>query len=279
MEVRGSHTVAIARERVWQLLTDHEVLARVTPGVTHMEPHGDGRFHATMRLGIGPLRGTFEGSLELRDLVETMTLDIEGAGGPATTMDSEQRPNILFVFSDQQRYGALGANGNPIVQTPAIDSLAAQGMVCDNMFSNHPLCSPYRAILLTGCYAWNNLVIDNEYRPRRDIPTLPSTLREHGYGTGQVGTFHLGEGPYPPEDHYGLDYLAAPDLHSDGGYFNQRYLENESGPTTIDGWGPEVETDLAIRFMERHLDARPADPFALFVSWRPPHRPYTAVSQ
>ncbi len=84
MEVRGSHTVAIARERVWQLLTDHEVLARVTPGVTHMEPHGDGRFHATLRLGIGPLRGTFEGFLELRDLVEpeTMTLDIEGAGGP-----------------------------------------------------------------------------------------------------------------------------------------------------------------------------------------------------
>ena len=189
-------------------------------------------------------------------------------------MDSEQRPNILFVFSDQQRYSALGANGNPIVQTPAIDSLAAQGMVCDNMFSNHPLCSPYRAILLTGHYAWSNLVIDNEYRPRRDIPTLPGTLREHGYGTAQVGTFHLGEGPYPPEDRYGLDYLAAPDLHSGGGFFNKHYYQNESGPTIIDGWGPEVETDLAIRFMERHLDAQPDDPFALFVSWRPPHWPY-----
>ena len=110
-------------------------------------------------------------------------------------MSSMQRPNILFVFSDQQRYSALGANGNRIVQTPTIDRLAAEGMVCDNVFSNHPLCSPYRAILLTGRYAWQNLVIDNEYRPRGDIPTLPATLRDHGYGTGHVGTFHLGRGP------------------------------------------------------------------------------------
>ena len=127
------------------------------------------------------------------------------------------RPNILFVFSDQQRYSALGCNGNSVVRTPSIDRLAAEGMVCDNMFSNHPLCSPYRAILLTGRYGWQNLVIDNEYRPRTDIPTLPGTLREHGYGTGQVGTFHLGKGPYPEEERYGLDYLAA--LHGGSGFF------------------------------------------------------------
>ena len=176
-----------------------------------------------------------------------------------------QRPNILFVFSDQQRYSALGCNGNRVVQTPSIDRLASEGMVCDNMFSNHPLCSPYRAILLTGRYGWQNLVIDNEYRPRTDIPTLPSTLRDHGYGTGHVGTFHLGKGPYPEEERYGLDYLAA--LHGGSGYFNCSYYENESGPTILEGWAPEVETNLAIRFMERHLDSRPEDPFALFVSW------------
>ena len=184
----------------------------------------------------------------------------------------KQRPNILFVFSDQQRYSALGTNGNRVVQTPALDRLAGEGMACDNMFSNHPLCSPYRAILLTGRYGWQNLVIDNEYRPRRDIPTLPGALRERGYGTGHVGTFHLGKGPYAEADRYGLDYLAA--LHGGRGYFDRSYYENESGPTFFDGWAPEVETDLAIRFMARHLDARPDDPFALFVSWRPPHWPY-----
>ena len=181
-------------------------------------------------------------------------------------------PNILFVFSDQQRYSALGANGNEVVKTPFLDGLASEGMACDRMFSNHPLCSPYRAILLTGQYGWRNGVIDNEYRPRRDIPTLPGVLREHGYGTGHVGTFHLGKGPYFEEDRYGLDYLAA--VQAGRGYFDVSYYENETGPTEFKGWGPEVEADLAIRFMERHLENRPDDPFALFVSWRPPHWPY-----
>ena len=74
-----------------------------------------------------------------------------------------ERPNIVFVFSDQQRYSAVGANGNPVVETPHLDAMANQGMVCDNFFSNHPLCSPYRAILLTGQYGWRNGVIDKTY--------------------------------------------------------------------------------------------------------------------
>ncbi|MEM7029476.1 MAG: sulfatase [Chloroflexota bacterium] len=189
-------------------------------------------------------------------------------------MCANQRPNILFVFSDQQRYSALGANGNTIVQTPAIDQLASEGMVCDNMFSNHPLCSPYRAILLTGRYAWQNLVIDNEYRPRRDIPTLPSRLRDAGYGTGHIGTFHLGKAPYSEADRYGLDYLAALSVSGGSGFFDRSYDINEAEPQLFKGWAPTAETDLAIQFMERHLDNQPDDPFALFISWRPPHWPY-----
>jgi arylsulfatase A-like enzyme len=183
-----------------------------------------------------------------------------------------KRPNIVFVFSDQQRYSALGANGNTVVETPNLDAMAEQGMVCDNFYSNHPLCSPYRAILLTGQYGWRNGVIDNEYRPRRDIPTLPGTLRENGYETAHIGTFHLGKGPYGADDRYGLDYLAA--LHDGPGFFDRSYYENESGPTRYEGWAPSVETDLSIQFMEQHLENRPDDPFALFLSWRPPHWPY-----
>ena len=190
-------------------------------------------------------------------------------------MSNEKRPNILFVFSDQQRYSALGANGNDIIQTPVLDAMAAEGMVCDNMFSNHPLCSPYRAILLTGRYGWQNLVIDNEYSPRRDIPTLPGTLREHGYGTAHVGTWHLGKGPYGDDNRYGLDYLAAlAGGRGRGAYFDRTYYENDEGPNFYGGWAPTNETDLAIQFIEKHLNARTDDPFAVFVSWRPPHWPY-----
>ncbi|HAA78054.1 TPA: hypothetical protein DCE37_23395 [Candidatus Latescibacteria bacterium] len=182
------------------------------------------------------------------------------------------RPNIVLVFSDQQRHSALGANGNTVVRTPNIDAMAADGMVCDNYFSNHPLCSPFRAILLTGQFGWRNGVIDNEYRPRRDIPTLPGMLSDSGYATAHVGTFHLGRGPYPEADRYGIDYLAA--LHDGPGFFDRSYFENEEGPTKYEGWAPTVETDLSIGFIERHLEKRPDDPFALFLSWRPPHWPY-----
>ncbi|MXY52873.1 MAG: sulfatase-like hydrolase/transferase, partial [Gammaproteobacteria bacterium] len=181
--------------------------------------------------------------------------------------------NVLFVFSDQQRHSSLGAYGNQVVQTPNLDRMAAEGMVCESMFSNHPLCSPFRAILLTGRYGWRNGVIDNEYEPFRDIPTLPGELKSAGYHTGHIGVWHLGVPPYPEQDRYGLDYLAAV-AGVGGNYFDQRYHENETGPTLHEGWSPVVETDLAIRFMERHLEERASDPFALFVSWRPPHWPY-----
>ena len=181
--------------------------------------------------------------------------------------------NILFVFSDQQRHSSLGAYGNSVVQTPNLDRMAAEGMVCESMFSNHPLCSPFRAILLTGRYGWRNGVIDNEYEPFRDIPTLPGELKAAGYHTGHIGVWHLGMPPYPEQDRYGLDYLAAV-AGVGGNYFNQRYHENETGPTLHEGWSPVVETNLAIAFLERHLEERAGDPFALFVSWRPPHWPY-----
>ena len=181
--------------------------------------------------------------------------------------------NLLFVFSDQQRYTALGTNGNTVVQTPNIDRMGAQGMVCDNYFSNHPLCSPFRAILLTGQYGWRNGVIDNEYEPFRDIPTFPGTLKDAGYRTGHIGVWHLGVGPYPEEDRYGLDYLMA--VNGIGGnYFDQPYYDNESGPTSHEGWSPTVETDHAISFMAQHKAEDSNNPFALFLSWRPPHWPY-----
>ena len=181
--------------------------------------------------------------------------------------------NLLFVFSDQQRYSAVGANGNQVVSTPNLDRMAEEGMVCERMFSHHRLCSPFRAILLTGRYGWRNGVIDNEYEPFRDIPTFLGVLRAAGYHTGHIGVWHLGIPPYPADNRYGVEYLVAVE-GTGGNYFDQRYFENERGPTLYDGWSPVVETELAIKYMENHKTEREDDPFALFVSWRRPHRPY-----
>ena len=81
---------------------------------------------------------------------------------------SEQKvtPNLLFIFPDQLRNSALGMSNEDPVITPNIDQLAKEGMVIANAISNFPLCSPYRAMLMTGKLPYNNLVLTNRITSR-----------------------------------------------------------------------------------------------------------------
>lgn len=183
-----------------------------------------------------------------------------------------RHPNIVFVFSDQQRYSAVGCSGNDIVQTPHLDRLAAEGAFFEQAFSACPICSPYRAQVLTGKYPHKNGVVDNEYRLFDHQVTLPQALQRSGYKTAFVGKWHLGYGPYTEEKRYGFDYVAAYNCNHQ--YYEIEYHENESGPYKIADWAPRGETDLAIRFMERHRQNDSDVPFCLVLSWGPPHWPY-----
>jgi arylsulfatase A-like enzyme len=183
-----------------------------------------------------------------------------------------KKPNILFVFADQLRYSALGSSGNRVVRTPNFDRLASEGLVFDNALANHPLCSPYRANILTGKYGFANGVPDNEYVLWDNQVTLAQALKAAGYHTGYVGKWHLGTGPYTPKMRYGFDYLFAsncPNRH-----YGAAYFRNEAGPIKIDKFCPEGETDEAIQFMENHVKTQGDSPFALVMSWEPPHWPY-----
>jgi arylsulfatase A-like enzyme len=194
------------------------------------------------------------------------------ATAAAPTDSRGYKPNILFVFADQLRYAALGSSGNQIVRTPNLDRLASQGMTFDRAFSSHPLCSPYRAHIMTGKYGHLTGVIDNEYRLKTDQVTLPQVLKGAGYHTGFVGKWHLGYGPYTEDKRYGFDYMAAYDCQH--AYYTTSYYENDRGPIKIDKWAPEGETDVAIRFIEEHARSKKGVPFALVMSWAPPHWPY-----
>ena len=113
-------------------------------------------------------------------------------------------PNILFVFADQLRYSGLGCSGNRVVRTPAIDRLAREGVVFDQAFSGCPICSPYRAQLLTGRYSHANGVLCNQYRLFDGQRTIADVLGDAGYRTAYVGKWHLGNGPYTPDKRYGF---------------------------------------------------------------------------
>ena len=181
-------------------------------------------------------------------------------------MDS---PNILFVFADQLRYTALGLNGNPVVRTPHLDGLAADGLVFDQAFSSCPICSPYRGQILTGRYSHANGVVCNEYRMADDQVTIAHALREHGYRTAYIGKLHLNHGPYPEAKRLGFDDMIAYNCtHS---YYKVRYFRNEEGPIPMPGYAPQGETDLTLGYIREHRAAHPDQPFCIFLSWGPPH--------
>ena len=185
---------------------------------------------------------------------------------------NSKKPNIIFIFSDQQRYHTMGCTGNPVIQTPAFDRLAAEGVLFRQAFSSCPICSPYRAQVLTGRYSHVNGVPDNEYQLATDQTTLAQALKGAGYRTGYIGKWHLGEGPYTPEKRYGFDYMAANNCDHD--HDSIHYYENEAGPFTIESWGPEGLTDMAMAFIQDHRKQQQDEPFFVMMSWSPPHWPY-----
>ena len=101
------------------------------------------------------------------------------------------RPHILIVHADQHRYDCLGAYGNPDVQTPSIDALAADGVRYTNSFCPFPVCTPSRYSLLSGLYVHQHLGWNNHCTLPHGIATFPRVLRESGYRTAAVGKMHF----------------------------------------------------------------------------------------
>jgi arylsulfatase A-like enzyme len=221
-------------------------------------------------------------SMTRRDFVvatgaASTSLLLNGCEQPAKAISGQsgkvwKKPNIVFVFADQLRYTAMGCCGNEIVKTPNFDRMASQGIIFDNCCANHPLCSPYRANLITGKYGFANGVPDNEYLLWDNQVTLPRALKPVGYNTAFIGKWHLGHGPYPEDGRHGFDYMAA--YNCQHSYYKTTYHENETDKMRIQKFAPEGETDLAIKFMENHLAKKDSNPFALFMGWGPPHWPY-----
>ena len=108
-----------------------------------------------------------------------------GAGLPMAeargqTAERKRRPNIVYVFADQMRSHVLGCYGNGQVQTANIDRIAREGVRFENALSTWPVCSPYRAMLLTGMYPMRNGTVSNDTAVRRDVPTLAQACNEAG---------------------------------------------------------------------------------------------------
>ena len=221
---------------------------------------------------------------------------------PPPRVETARRPNLLFLLADQWRGQALGFLGQEKVQTPHLDAMAREGLVLTEAVSNYPVCSPYRAMLMSGQYPFQNGVYSNcnskttEHgcELRQETTCWSDVLAARGYRTGYVGKWHL-ESPRapfvesynnspkfawnewtPPERRHGFAFWHAYntfDRHLAPEYWETDMTRDQR--LKVDRWGPEHEADVAIEFLEAHQDA----PFALVVSMNPPHMPYGQVPQ
>jgi arylsulfatase A-like enzyme len=196
------------------------------------------------------------------------------------TRPAESRPNIVFVFGDQWGAFATGYGGNPDVQTPNIDALAAESVVFSTAVSCCPVCTPYRANLLTGRFPLSHGLFLNDLRLPEDEVSIADVLEAEGYDTAYIGKWHL-DGPErsaftpPGRRRHGFDYWAVADCTHD--YMHSIYYRGEDPtPRYWDGYDAHAQTDDAISYIESHGQQRP---YCLFLSWGPPHFPWREVPQ
>ncbi len=179
------------------------------------------------------------------------------------------RPNILFVMTDDHTHHQMSLTGNPLIETPNMDRLAAEGIWFKNAFCTNSLCAPARATILTGCLSNVNGIMGNSEAKDRieqldpTLPTFPILLQAAGYQTGIVGKWHL------PHDPRGFDYSCI--LPGQGLYFDPDMIENGERKQ-FKGYVTDIVTDKALDYLNT-LDTE--KPFCLVYQHKGPHRPFT----
>ena len=111
-----------------------------------------------------------------------------------------ERPNILFIMSDDHAYQAISAYDNRLIQTPNIDRIANEGIIFNNACVTNSICAPSRAVILTGKHSHLNGKIDNHSPFDTTQVTFPQLFKKAGYQTAMYGKLHFGNNPKGVDD-------------------------------------------------------------------------------
>ena len=184
--------------------------------------------------------------------------------GALSTAMAADRPNILFIFSDDHAPHAIGAYDGwlkSVNPTPNIDRLASQGMLFRNSFCTNSICGPSRAVIQTGKHSHKNGFMNNGNSFDWKQQTFPKLLQKAGYTTAIYGKSHLKGKP--------LGYDDWKVLPGQGLYYNPDMITPQ-GRKKIDGHCTDIVTDLAVEWLK---EGREGDkPFMLMVQHKAPHR-------
>jgi len=195
------------------------------------------------------------------------------------------KPNVIIVLADQWRAEATGYAGNKDVQTPYIDKLAGESVVFKTAVSTMPVCTPYRASLLTGQYPLKHGLFYNDKPLSDEALTMAEIYKENGYRTGYIGKWHVNghkngaapfsarDKPVPRERRQGFDYWKAREVTHD--YNSSFYFDENDQKVFWEGYDAFPQTDSAIGFIKKS----DKNPFLLVLSWGPPHNPYETAPE
>lgn len=189
-------------------------------------------------------------------------------------------PNVVFVFADQWRAQATGYAGDPNVKTPNLDALEKESVDFRQAIAGCPVCSPYRASLLTGQFPLTHGVFVNDVHLQHRATSLADAFTSAGYDTAYIGKWHVdghGRSEYIPlERRQGFGYWKVLECTHD--YNHSSYYAGSSDQKLCwEGYDAMAQTLDAQNYIRQHDDEKP---FLLVLSWGPPHEPYhTAPSE
>ncbi len=204
---------------------------------------------------------------------------------------AQERPNFIFILTDDQSYGYMGCTGNPIVNTPNLDALATEGVLFTNAHITSAICTPSRASILTSQFERKHGINFNSGTSmalEAWKQTYPMIMRENGYYTGWIGKNHVpvGEGGYDSGImERSFDYWYAGHGHL-GFYPKERHkifegAESETqvevvGEGVYDFLSNEEKLEGALRFVEKRPESQP---FILSVCFNLPHSAGTSTME
>ena len=227
-----------------------------------------------------------------RFLATAAAATLASAASPALARP-RRKPNLLFLWTDEQRADTIDVYGNSRIQSPSLSKLASESVVFRNTYVSQPVCTPSRSTVMTGLWPHQNGCKQNNVALSYDVPTLPKLVDDSDYRTGYFGKWHLGDEIFAQhgfeewrsiEDGYWRYYREDRDITKNSDYAawltslghtpntdRGGYTRDFAASLPIDQCKPKFLELEACDFMRRHRD----EPFMLHVNFLEPHMPFT----
>ncbi len=180
---------------------------------------------------------------------------------------AQERPNLLFIFSDDHAVNAISAYEGPlagVAPTPNIDRISREGALFQNSFCANSICGPSRACILTGKHSHKNGFLKNTRKGFDQSQwTFAKALQKSGYQTAVIGKWHLNSNPV------GFDHWEI--LPGQGSYYNPDFIQMDGSTQRFPGYATDLTTDKALDWLEQRDKSKP---FLLMCQHKAPHRTF-----